>query len=273
MKNAMLHSLLLVSLVTILTAGMSAGTLQFSITDEDPVGGIWIMRPWIGLHDGGFQTFTVGQPAPSGVQHIAEDGVTGDTSNLSLLSGPSNSCVGNPAVYGPDAPCQNQIFAAYPGGSQQVSIGGPAIPGATLIANLTVNPSDPKSQYLSFLVMFIPSNDAFYGTDSAHPIQLFDSQGRFNGGNGPIQFDLYFSDILDAGTEVNTESHPDTAFLGQKINGTGIHPDYNPVVHQHDPFGSGILNGNNIYPGSQYNQFYNANFSGPVVQVTISYTP
>jgi len=244
-------------------------TIQFTVTNTGAQDGLWIMRPWIGIHDGAFQMYTVGQAAPPGVQHEAEDGVTGDTTATTLLSGPPNACTGVAAVYSVAAPCQYSIFAAYHGGSQQASIGGPTSPGATLVKQFTVDPADPKSQFLSYMVMIIPSNDAFFGTDSAHPIQLFDNKGNFNGGRGIITQRIEFNDILDAGTEVNTESHTDTAFFGQSTNGTGTHPDTNSVIHKHGPFGSAIITGSNMYPGSQWNFFDKANHQGPVAEVKI----
>ena len=250
-----------------------AGTIQITIENTSPKYGIWLMRPWIGLHDGHFQTFTLGMPASSGIQHIAEDGVSGDTSNPSLLSGPPNVCAGAPSVYNPSKPCQVEIFSAYAGGSQQATIGGPTIPSATLVKTFTVNPLDPKSQYLSFIVMLVPSNDAFFGTDSAHPIRLYDADGRFNSGKGPIRIKVSRHDILDAGTEVNTESPADTAFFGQTVPGTGTHPDTNPVIHSHPGFGLNILNGFNIFPGSQLNFFSRANSGGHVAEVTITELP
>ena len=272
MKNKILFP----ALVAICAAGLpqvlfaAPVTIQFTITNVAPQEGLWIMRPWIGIHDGHFQMYTVGQAAPSGVQHEAEDGVTGDVTNTSLLSGPSNACTGLSTVYTATSLCQYAIFKAYAGGSQQASIGGPTIPGATLITQFTIDSADLNAQYLSYMVMIIPSNDAFFGTDSAHPIQLFDSKGNFNGGRGPIHLQILFKDILDAGTEVNTENHTDTAFFGQTVNGTGTHPDTSDVIHVHAPFGSAIVNGYNVYPGSQYNVFSNANFRGPVAEVAIS---
>lgn len=265
---------LVAALTALLTTAGNAATIQITIQNTTVRDGIWIMRPWIGLHDGHFQTFTVGQRAASGVQHIAEDGVSGDTTNPSLLSGPPNDCTGDASVYNDHKPCQYSIFAAYPGSSRQVTIGGPTIPGATLVATFTnVDPLDPKSRFLSYLVMIVPSNDAFFGTDSTHPIRLFDDKGRFNHGLGPIQMEIDWTAIWDAGTEVNTESSTDTAFLGQTVPGTGIHPDILPVIHAHPGFGSLILNGSNIFPGSQLNFFNNANAGGQIAEVTITELP
>src|SRR5579871_4812855 len=143
MKARLAVFLCAVALTALLPSRLAAApiTVRFEITNVGLTGGLWIMRPWIGLHDGGFQMFTVGQPAPSGVQHEAEDGVTGDTTAPSLLSGPSNSCTGVSTVYTSSAPCQYSIFAAYAGGSQQATIGGPTIPGATLFKDFTVDPT------------------------------------------------------------------------------------------------------------------------------------
>lgn len=273
MKIKIVRASLVLGLALVFSGLAQGSTIQITFKNAAGRDGVWIMRPWIGLHDGHFQTFTLGQSAPSGIQHIAEDGVSGDVSNTSLLSGPPNVCAGDPAVYNDENPCENQIFSNYAGGSQQITIGGPTSPGATLLATLTVNPLDPNSQYLSFIVMIVPSNDAFFGTNSEHPIQLFDRQGRFNHGNGPIRIKLGRRDILDAGTEVNTESATDTAFFGQMVNGTGTHPDTNPVVHQHPGFGPTIVTGSNIYPASQINLFDNMNQAGEIAEVTITEIP
>jgi len=238
--------------------------VQISITNLAPKNGLWIMRPWVGLHDGKLTTFTVGQPAPSGVQHIAEDGVTGDLANTLP---PGNACTGAPVVYNSSLPCQFEIFNAYPNHGAQASLGNPTPPGNTLSWTVPVNPNDPNSQFLSLIGMVIPSNDAFFGTDTAHPIQLY-SNGVFNGGNGPIRWNLNFSDILDAGTELNTGSPADTAFLGQAVNGTGTHPDVNSVIHPHGAFVSSIVNGSNMF-GGPLNTFPLMNAPGPVVSVVI----
>lgn len=256
--------------LTVFTGQARAATIQITIKNAAPQSGAWIMRPWIGLHDGNFQTFTVGQPASSGVQHLAEDGVTGDTSHPSLLSGPPNGCVGDPSVYNETNPCLTQIFSAYAGGSQQATIGGPTSPGNTLFKTFTVDPQAANSRYLSFVVMVVPSNDAFFGTDSAHPIQLYDSRGRFNGGKGRIRMNVSRKSVLDAGTEVNTESAADTAFFGQSIPGTGTHPDTDPVIHKHPGFGTNILHGSNVFPGSQLNIFPHANVGGRIAEITIT---
>jgi uncharacterized protein (TIGR03437 family) len=238
--------------------------VQISIMNTAPKNGLWIMRPWVGLHDGKFTTFTAGQAAPSGVQHIAEDGVTGDPANTLP---PSNVCTGVASVYSTSAPCQYDVFNAYANHGQQASLGNPTPPGNTLSWTFPVNPNDPNSQFLSLVGMVVPSNDAFFGTDTAHPVALY-KNGIFNGGNGPIRVAYNFSDLLDAGTEVNTGSPADTAFLGQAVNGTGTHPDTNSLIHTHDPFLPSLLNGSNMF-GGILNTFPLMNAAGQVVSVVI----
>jgi len=277
-------ALVAVMAVVVLACGsMQAQKIQFSVHNDAPVHGVWIMRPWIGIHDGGFQTFTIGQPASSAVQHIAEDGVTGDAANVLP---PPNTCGGLAGVYGPAAPCMFDVFNSYANHGPQATIGNPTPPeggGVAIFTNSTVsttfqlNHNDARQQFLSYLVMIIPSNDAFWGTDSASAIRLF-KNGRFNNGKGAITLHISGSDILDAGTETNDEGTivpGDTAFLNQAVNGTGSHPDAgDPNVHQHPGFiaGGPILTGTNPFGAT----FGNADFAHnglPVATVTISVVP
>jgi len=273
-----------ISAALIMAATIMAGTaanaqrVQFSITTLSPRdGGIWTMRPWVGVHDGKFPTFTVGQPASSGVQHIAEDGITGDPGNLLP---PSNLCTGLASVYTPSSPCMFEIFNNYLNHGPQTTLGNPTKPGATLSAVFELNRNNSDNQFLSYLVMIVPSNDAFFGTDTANPIRLF-TNGNFNNGRGPIHAYVLGSDILDAGTEANDEGangQMDTAFLNQKVAGTGTHPD--PVdanVHKHPGFipGGPILTQCNNFLGT-VNCFPNGDFTQPgyiIADVTIQIVP
>jgi hypothetical protein len=263
---------------------LQAETVKFTIKNVAPQNGIWIMRPWIGLNDGHFYTFRLGEAATTAVQHIAEDGVTGDPANTLP---PPNTCAGDSGVYsGSATDCMYGLFNAYSNHGPQATIGNPTKPGsvAVISAEFTVNRKDPNDQFLSYLVMVIPSNDAFFGTDADHPIRLFD-HGRFNGGEGAIHFFVPGSQVLDAGTEVNDEGGPggslgDTAFLNQVHNGDGTHPDTNPVVHVHPGFipGGNILTGSNGFQSSPgpANVFTAGDFKQPdyrVAEVTITFVP
>ncbi len=254
------------ALGTLLAAGLQGATIQVSFTNLAPQGGTWIMRPWVGFHDGNYQTFTVGQTASEGVRHIAEDGLVGD---------PNNALPPHDGCPYPGGTCQFQSFPLYPNHGPEASIGNPTAPGQTISRIFNVDPTDPNNRFLSYLVMIVPSNDAFFGTDSAHPVQLFDSSGNFLGSK---TFTIFGSNILDAGTEANTESASDTAFFGQTVPGTGTHPDpISSVIHPHPGYipNGPILTGSTVFLGNPYT-FQNANFTQPgyqIAQVTISLAP
>jgi hypothetical protein len=261
---------------------VQAETIKFKITNVSPQNGIWIMRPWIGVHDGGFYTYKTGEVATSAVQHIAEDGVTGDPANTLV---PPNACTGLAGLYsGSSTDCMFGLFNSYSNHGPQASLGNPTKPGGgtSLATEFNVSRTDANNRFLSYLVMVIPSNDAFFGTDAAHPIRLFD-KGLFNGGEGAIHFYVMGNQVLDSGTEVNDEGgggQMDTAFLNQGVNGTGTHPDANPTVHVHPGFiaGGPILTGANGFmsaPGPM-NVFTAGDFKQPgyvVAEVSIEFVP
>jgi hypothetical protein len=80
--------------------GLQAAVVTFSVTHDAPANGLWIMRPWVGPSDGGFTTYTIGQPASAAVQHEPEEGMTGDPSNTFP---PSNASMVEPGTtpFGP----------------------------------------------------------------------------------------------------------------------------------------------------------------------------
>jgi len=197
--------------------GAQAGQITFSITNDAPANGLWLMRPWVGISDGLFTTYTVGVAANSGIKHEAEDGITGDPANLLP---PGNGCSGTNYT-GSD--CLYQLFNAYGGSYSQASIGNPTAPGATISGTLAADPNSASSRYLSYIAMVIPSNDGFFGTPTAAPIQLFDNAGNFLGGPGGFTINIFATDVLDAGTEVNNacSGSADVAFACQAVAGTG----------------------------------------------------
>lgn len=54
--------IMIFALGALLAVGSQGATIQISFTNLAPLHGTWIMRPWVGLHDGNYQTFAVGQP-------------------------------------------------------------------------------------------------------------------------------------------------------------------------------------------------------------------
>jgi hypothetical protein len=142
----------------------------------------------------------------------------------------------------------------------QGSFGGPLAPGLSVKRTFLVDSTDARNQYLSYMAMVIPSNDAFFGNADPKAVHVFDTNGNFL---GPITISVHGSDILDAGTEVNSEIPADTAFYGQGVPDTGT-PE-NGVVHLHPGFNhpatGGILRATTQFPpgGPVYN-FQNADF-------------
>jgi hypothetical protein len=64
---------------------------------------------------------------------------------------------------------------------------------------------DPaKHRYVSFLVKIAPTDDGFWGNDNPRQFELFDAHGNFT---GPIVFDVFGDDLLDAGTRENREEN------------------------------------------------------------------
>jgi len=113
---------------------------------------------------------------------------------------------------------------------------GPIDPGETASFIINVDPADVGEGNFVWATMVIPSNDAFLsspGNPLADPI--FNSDGEFL---GPIEILRFGSDVLDAGTEVNTEL--DAAFLNQMAPNTGI--DENGVVALHVGFNGSEAN-------------------------------
>src|SRR6266436_6248439 len=127
------------ALGAVLAVGSQGAIIQISFTNLAPQNGTWIMRPWVGLHDGNYQTFTVGQPASEGIRHIAEDGLVGDSNNTSP---PPDGC-----PY-PGGTCQFQSFLQYSNHGPEASIGNPTAPGKTISTTFNIDPTDPRNRFL-----------------------------------------------------------------------------------------------------------------------------
>ena len=54
-----------------------AVTLKLTIENIAPQQGALVTPVWYGFHDGSFNTFDLGSPASTGIEHVAEDGYTG----------------------------------------------------------------------------------------------------------------------------------------------------------------------------------------------------
>lgn len=149
---------------------------------------------FVAIQDGQFDIYDRGAAAAEYLERLAEDGATDPIIDAFDKSG----AVGDRGV------------VAGPAGVAA----GPLDTGETGSIVLTVDPT--QAQFLSFASMIIPSNDAFIASPGdPTALRIFDAYGNFLGGT----FDVQGSDVMDAGTEVNTER--DAAFLNQTGPNTG----------------------------------------------------
>ena len=162
--------------------------IRIPVTNTSPDGGIFLTPFWFGAHDDGFDLFEIGAAASPGLEEIAEDG-TFEAIAAELLAA-------DPEARG------GAFFGA----------GGLIATGETASANLVLD--DDGSRFLSLAAMILPSNDAFVGTDDA--IELIGTDGGFLGAR---TLTFLGEDVLDAGTEVNTET--EAAFINQTGPDTG----------------------------------------------------
>ncbi|MCS1409741.1 MAG: hypothetical protein M2R45_02926 [Verrucomicrobia subdivision 3 bacterium] len=164
---------------------------------------------WIGVHNGSFDLFDIGEAASPELERLAEDGDTAPISRLFQESG---------------------------AGSTETTVisGGmipPFAPGESASITLMLDANDSKDRYLSFASMVIPSNDAFVGNSDPKAYPIFDNRGNL------LRERIIIANlrVYDAGTEVNDEVPENTAFLAQSAPNTGttengtvsVHPGFN----------------------------------------------
>ena len=145
--------------------------------------------PAYAVHTDAVNVFEVGQPASEGVELIAEDGFpAGSLGGMDLppSSGLVEALMGQTGVRTVGA-------VAAPGG--MVPALEPGMPGESVDFTVTASPGDR----LSFLTMYVQSNDYFYGFGE-DGLALFDADGTPVSGDVTDQVVLY-----DAGTEVDEE--------------------------------------------------------------------
>jgi len=174
----------------LIASAASAVQVAVTIRNAAPENGIWAVNPWIGVHDGTFDTFTAGEAVNGAIEAASEDG------NVSMLTGWFNT--------------------SQPNGEGAV-IPGPVGPGRTFTQIFDLDAANLNHRFLSYFAMVIPSNDAFWANDNPSAYPIFDGAGTFI----PRSFKIYGSMIWDAGTEVNDEIGANTAFLAQAAPNTG----------------------------------------------------
>ncbi len=188
-KNAVLGILLLTGAAVVLGAGTAARAELITITIHNarPAGGGVLSPTLFTVHDGSYTQFTPGAAASLGVERTAEDGN---------------------ATFARDAALQSPAVFA----SERVA-GTPLVPGDTRTLTFDLDPANPRATYLSFLSMFVPSNDAFIGNPT-NGFRLFDAGGNLIRREGATTIRILGSQIWDAGTEVNDEIPGNALGLG-----------------------------------------------------------
>ena len=171
--------------------------IEVTVTVENlaPTNGTSLTPVWVGFHDGGFDTYNLGEAVTEGIERIAEDG---------------------------DATVLGQEFTDSGFGfTAGVVGGGPIAPGAVVSQTFAVDPESAESAYFSYASMVLPSNDFFVSNDDPLENRIFDEDGNFIGAD----FFVLGSQVVDAGTEVNDEAADSTAFFSQSMPDTGTEED------------------------------------------------
>ncbi len=183
--------------------------ITISVTNTLGEGGTFLTPVFFGFHDGAnFDLYDRGGAVSEGLERLAEDG------NTAVLASEFAAAVGPNATQG--------VIAGLEQGPPPID------PGETAMFTISVNPDDVGQGFFTWATMVIPSNDAFLASPG-NPLTdpIFSSDGSFL---GPIEILRFGSDVLDAGTEVNTEL--DAAFLNQMGPNTGITENGVVTVHQ-----------------------------------------
>lgn len=210
---------------SLMVSTAQAVNVKVTIENLTPTGGVFNTPVWVGFHDGNFDLYDMDAPVSMSLERLAEDGSIGDLSAefLSMQADAVDGVVLDPAGF-EGAP----VFE----------------PGSK--SSLMVDIDPMANQYFSYASMVIPSNDAFVANGDPMAHRLFDDNGGFI---GPISITVFGSQVLDAGSEDNTEE--DAAFLNQMAPDTGVssngvvmaHPGFNGSVGNADGMPQNILGG------------------------------
>lgn len=169
--------------------------------------GVFLTPTFVAIQDGTYDLYDRGGVASPGLEMLAEDGGVDGVVSQFNASGAQGA---------------TGVISGSESGDPT-----PLAPGASGSVELEIDPSNAR--FLTFAQMVLPSNDAFIASpDDPRGIELFDAEGVFIGG----EVTLTGQDVLDAGTEVNTER--DAAFINQTAPNTG--ETEGGVIRQHAGF-------------------------------------
>lgn len=186
------------------------------------------------LHDGSFRTYREGEAASEGLRHFVNESSINPW--LAELQAQDPDALGDILMF-PDEALSGQLR------------------GSNGIYNILIPAFDPlKHRYLSYILRICPSDDAFLANEDPRAVEVFDEQGRFK---GPIVFDLYSDQIMDAGTRPNDEQdlpcfdrYPRNDLVdsgGRTHEPIHRHPGFNGSVGNPDATPVRILGGENRF--------------------------
>ena len=156
----------------------------------EPANGVLTDQIYFALHNGEFDIFDYHQPASDALATLIN---FGDPSALRSEAERFSGWRGTGSV---------RTF--YPSWDEfLLEIPGPVvIPGAFLIYMGYPTAYLESARYFSFFSRIYPGDDTFVANEDPKRYPLFDENGEFA---GPFVIDVYGSDILDAGVQVNDE--------------------------------------------------------------------
>lgn len=175
-----LKSMFGTSAVALLCAGAASAT-TIDITFNNSNGFGFLATPvYAGIHSGNFDAFNANETASDGVAQIAEIPVPPNLDGLGNI-------------------IASERLAVEPNSTGGfIADGGPIADGQS--ATLTIDVDDPTTnRYATFLAMFVPSNDTFFGNDNPFAYELFDAAGNLI----EQTISITGASIWDAGSEVN----------------------------------------------------------------------
>ena len=237
--NLMAVAIAVATLATTAPGGLVKITV--SVQNVAPADGAVITPVWFGIHNGDWDTFSLGGTAPHYLERLAEDGFT---DFIRTAFGQSGAGKVQSILPGIGIPGQEGLRDLAPGDRSSLTV--------------SIDPLDPTSRWFSFAHMVVPSNDAFSANDDPRQYPLFDASGKFH----PINFTTDGNTmVFDAGTELNDEVPKNTALLGQTVPDTGV-VENDPIALHPGFKGSARLGGpkGNILRDPR---FANADFTRP----------
>ncbi len=174
----MIQSMLVLALLIAPTYAQS--TLEVTVTNNGPDGGVFLTPVWFGFHNGSFDSYDGGTASSFELERLAEDG---NASFLADTFGNGGSLINGGMQNGADR-VQGSLGTA------------PLGPGQSASSVVTVS-GDGSNQFFSYASMILPSNDYYIANGNPEAWDVSDIIAN----GGELTFNIF--QVNDAGTEVN----------------------------------------------------------------------